>query len=170
MSRRAVSLIEMLVVIAVSGVVMGLAVTTLGTLMQAEQSGRNHVSHAAVLAQLADQFRADVHAAVHPIAVEAPAKDQWKLTLPKNTVVTYAALPDEIQRREQVDGKLVRRESYLLPAGSTAEIVLRADLAPAIASLVVSPPRATSPAGRELRVDAAWGVDHRFVKSPEGGP
>ena len=162
MSRRAFSLIEMLVVIAVSGVLMSVALTTLYTLMQAESSGRDHVSQAATVARLADQFRSDVHAALRPIVSEAQAKDQWQFALAKDTAVTYKAFPGEVQRHEQVAGKLVRQESYLLPDDSTADAV------PVMAGLVISPPRSASAAGREIRVDAALGIDHRFAKPLEG--
>jgi prepilin-type N-terminal cleavage/methylation domain-containing protein len=164
MSRRAVSLIEMLVVISVSAVLMGVATTMLFTLMQATRNGSNHVSQAATVARLADQFRSDVHAALPSVATDAPAKDQWQFALATDTAVIYKALPGEIQRHEQVAGKLIRQESYLLPADTTAEIAIRADAAPPMASLIVSPSGPNAPAGREIRVDAALGIDHRFIR------
>jgi prepilin-type N-terminal cleavage/methylation domain-containing protein len=168
MSRRAVSLIEMLVVIAVSTVLMTVAVTTLHTLMQAEHNGRNHAGQAATLARLADQFRSDAHAALRPIAADGEAGDQWQFALANRAEVTYEALPGEIQRRERIAGKLVRQESYVLPAGSTAKITTRVDLAPVMASLVITVPAEAPPIEREIRIDAALGIDHRFTKSPDG--
>jgi hypothetical protein len=56
----------------------------------------------------------------------------------------------------------------VLPVGSTAEIAIRADRAPAMASLVITSPPPAPPTSREICIDAALGIDHRFTKSPDG--
>ena len=65
----------MLVVIAVSTVLMGVAVSVLHMLMRAEHGGRRHVSRATTVARLADQFRSDVHAALRPMAAEGRGEE-----------------------------------------------------------------------------------------------
>ena len=170
MLRRGVSLIEMLVVIAVSTVLLGVAVSVLNLLMRAERSGREHVNRTATVARLADQFRSDVRAALRPIAADGTAKNQWQFVLTTDRAVTYRALPKEIERREQIGGKLVRQESYVLPADCSAEIIVHTDSAPATASLVIAPSGLASSARREIRMDATLGADHRFAKSPNGSP
>jgi type II secretory pathway component PulJ len=170
MSRRGISLIEMLVAITVSTALMGLAVSTLYMLMRVGQNGRDHVGQAMIVPRLADQFRSDVHAALRPITADGSSKNQWRFALPKDCTVTYQVLPGEMERRQQVAGKLVRQESYVLPAHGSAEIVLRTDSTPATASLVITSPGPGSSPGREIRIDAALGTDYRFTKTPSGSP
>ena len=167
MSRRGYTLIEVLAVIAVSTVLMGIAIEVLYLLSRAESGGRKHAGQAAIVARLADQFRGDVHAALHPTAAENAEKNQWQFTLADRTA-TYRALPGEVQRYEQIAGKTTRRESYVLPADSTAEILVRADPAPATASLVITLPGPASEIGRDIRIDAVFSRDHRFAKLPNG--
>lgn len=156
-------------VIAVSTVLMGIAGTTVVTLMQAEHNGCDHVSRTATVARLAEQFRRDVREALHPVAVEGEPKDQWQFALPGDRTVTYQALPGELQRRESLGGKRVRRESYLLPADCSAEIVLPTDAAPATAALVIAS-RGSAPAASHEVHRGGIGMDHRFAKAFGGSP
>ena len=165
--RRAVTLLEMLVVIAVSTVLLGVAVSVLHLLMRAESGGRRHVVQTTAVAQLADQFRSDVRAALRPIAAEGAPKNQWQFALSSQRTVTYRALPNEIERREQSADKLERRESYTLPPECSVEITVGGQ--PAMASLVIKPGGLTPSLSHEIRVEAALGADHRFVKSAKGG-
>jgi hypothetical protein len=66
-------------------------------------------------------------------------------------------------------GKLVQHESYLLPSGCSAAITVRSEATPAVASLVIADSGTPLAAGRETRVTAVLGKDHRFTKSPVGG-
>jgi prepilin-type N-terminal cleavage/methylation domain-containing protein len=82
MPRRGYTLIEMLVVITVSTVLLSVAVGVLHVLSRAERSGREHGNRATIVARLADQFRSDVHAALHPIPSEGADKNVWQFALP----------------------------------------------------------------------------------------
>ena len=84
--------------------------------------------------------------------------------------MTYRALPGEVRRDERMAGKLVRQESYVLPGGCSAAITVRSEATPAVASLVIADQGTPSAAGREMRVTAVLGKDHRFTKSPVGRP
>ena len=169
MPRRGYTLIEVLVVVTVSTVLLGVAAGVLCLLLRAERGGREHVYRASVVARLSDQFRRDVHAALHTIPADAAEKGQWSFAMPDDHVVAYRVVPGEIERRERLGEKLVRRESYALAADSSAEIVVHAGPAPSMASLVI---RLPTPAAdeREIHVDAVVGRDHRFAKSPQGSP
>jgi prepilin-type N-terminal cleavage/methylation domain-containing protein len=169
MPRRAVTLIEMLVVIAVSTVLMGVAIGLLPLLRQAENSGRDHIDRTAAASRLADQFRRDIHAALRPVANEGGPKNQWHFALGADRTVAYRVLPGEVERVEQLAGKPVRRESYTLPPDCTVKIVLPGGAAPAMATLSVASSGPSSQAGCEMRVEALLGMDHRFVKPSEGG-
>ena len=89
--------------------------------------------------------------------------------MPEDRLVTYRALPEEVRRDERMAGKPVRQESYALPGGCSAAITLRTGATAALASLVVTDQGTPLAAGREMRVIAVLGKDHRFTKSPVGG-
>jgi prepilin-type N-terminal cleavage/methylation domain-containing protein len=168
MPRRGYTLMEMLIVIAMSTVLMGVAVSVLNLLMRAERAGREHVSRTATVARLADQFRNDVRAAQRLVAADGAPKNQWQFALAPDRVATYRASPGEMERREEVAGKLVRQESYALPGGCSARIIAPTDSVSTIAGLVIAPSGPASSIGNEIRIDAALGADRRFAKS-EGG-
>jgi prepilin-type N-terminal cleavage/methylation domain-containing protein len=167
MLRRGYSLIEIIVVLTIGTVVVGIGVGMLHLLLRTEQSGRDRVPQARAVARLAEQFRSDAAAAMRQASGSPPG--EWRFVLPENRLVTYRALPGEVQWDERLAGKLLRRESYLLPGGSSAAISVQGKAAPAMASLVIvndGPPPA---AGHEMRVIAVLGKDHRFTGSPAEG-
>lgn len=84
-------------------------------------------------------------------------------------MITYRVLAGEVRRDERMAGKPVRQESYVLPGGCSAAITVRSEAAAAVASLVVADHGTPLAAGREMRVTAVLGKDHRFTKSPVGG-
>jgi prepilin-type N-terminal cleavage/methylation domain-containing protein len=167
MFRRGYSLIEMLVVMTVGAVVVGISVAMLHALLRTEQTGRDRVPQARILARLAEQFRSDVGAALRPIPGAQPT--EWQFALTGDCVVTYRALPGEVRRDERTGGKRVRQESYVLPRGCSAAITVQSKAVPAVASLVIVADAAHPAAGREMRVTAVLGKDHRFTKLPAGG-
>jgi len=167
MLRRGYTLIETIVAMTIGAVVVGIAVGMLHMLLRTEQTGRDRVAQARILARLAEQFRSDVGAAVRQIPGARPG--EWQFALTGDGVVTYRALTGEVRWDQRMAGKLVRQESYVLPSGGSAAITVQDAAAPAVANLVITqngPPRA---AGREMRITAVLGKDHRFTKSPGGG-
>jgi prepilin-type N-terminal cleavage/methylation domain-containing protein len=169
MSRRGYTLVEMLTAMTVGAVMLGIALSMLLVLVRAEQGGRDRVYQARVMSRLAEQFRSDANAAVRPISAKAGQKTEWQVALMGDQVVTYRALPGRIDREQRTGGKLVRQESYVLPAGRAAKIVVNNDSTPAVASLIIAADEAASAAGREIRITAMVGKDHRFNKSAMGG-
>ncbi len=167
MLRRGFSLIEMLVVMTVGAVVVGVGVGMLQVLLQLEQTGRDRVFQVRVLARLSEQFRCDVGAAVRQTPGARQGERQFVMT--GDRVITYRVLPGEVRRDERMAGKPVRQESYVLPGGCSAAITVRSEAAAAVASLVVADHGTPLAAGREMRVTAVLGKDHRFTKSPVGG-
>ncbi len=167
MLRRGYTLIEMIVVMTVGAVIVGISVGMLHALMRTEQTGRDRVPQARILARLAEQFRSDVGAAVRqtPNARQA----EWQFALAGDRVVTYRALPGEVRWDERMAGKLVRQESYVLPSGCSAAITVQHEATPAVANLSIAYNGTPLAASREMRVIAVLGKDHRFTKSPVGG-
>ena len=84
-------------------------------------------------------------------------------------MITYRVFPGEVRREERIGGQTRAAESYVLPRGWSASIAVRSEAAPAVASLIIADNRAPPAAGREMRVAAVLGKDHRFTKSPFGG-
>jgi prepilin-type N-terminal cleavage/methylation domain-containing protein len=166
MLRRGYSLIETLAVLTIGAVVVGISVGVLHMLMRTEQTGRDRVPQARVLARLAEQFRSDVAAAVRK--TPGTRQGEWQFALTGDRVVTYRALPGEVRWDERTVGKLVRQESYVLPSGFSAAITVRSETTPAVASLVIAENGPPSAADREMRITAVLGKDHRFTKLPGG--
>ena len=160
MSRRAFTLMEMLVVLTVGSVMLGISVGMLHLLLRSEQTGRDRVHRAAVSARLAEQFRADAAAALRQVPIEAPALCQF--ILPGDRTVTYRALPEEVRREERIAERPVRQESYTLPEGCSVAVAIKGD--PTLVSLIVTHNNTPPAAGRQMRVMALLGKDQRFVQ------
>jgi prepilin-type N-terminal cleavage/methylation domain-containing protein len=167
MLRRGYSLIEMIVVLTVGAVVVGIGAGMLHLLLRTEQTGRGRVLQARVLARLAEQFRGDVGAAVRQ--TPGAREGEWRFVLMGDRLVTYRALPGEVQWDESMAGKRVRQESYVLPGGSSAAITVQSKAMPVMASLVIADHGTPAATSREMRITAVLGKDHRFTKSPVGG-
>jgi prepilin-type N-terminal cleavage/methylation domain-containing protein len=168
MHRRGFSLIEMLVAITVGTVIFGIAVGTLHLLLRAEHTGRDRLYQTWTLGRLAEQFRSDIHAAVRPIPGDDARQEEWQFALAGDRIVTYRALPGEVEREQHTAGKLVHRESYVLPSGCSATIAVRSETLPAVASLVITGNGTPPAAAGDMSVAAVLGKDHRFTKSPVG--
>ena len=169
MSRRGFTLIEMLAAITVGSVMLGIGVGILHLLLRAEGTGRERVHKTQVLTHLAEQFRNDMGAAVKQTLAQSDRPKQWQFALADNRTVTYRALPGEVRRDERTADKLVRQESYTLPEGYAAAIkVFEYQAKPAEVNLVIARDPTPLAAGREMRIIAQLGKDHRFTKSPVG--
>ena len=164
MSRRAFTLMEMLVVLTVGSVMLGISVGMLHLLLRSERTGRDRVHRAAVSARLAEQFRADAAAAARHVPIEAPSPTLCQFVLPGDRTVTYWELPEEVRREERIADKPVRQESYTLPDGCSVAVTVNGD--PTLVSLVVTHKNTPPAAGRAMRVMALLGKDHRFVQRP----
>lgn len=162
MSRRAFTLMEMLVVLTIGSVMLGISVGMLHLLLRSEHIGRDRVYRAVVSTRLAEQFRSDTAEALRQVPIEAPALCQ--LILPGDRTVTYRALTEEVRREEHIADKPMRLESYTLPDGCSVAIDSDAD--PTLLSLVVTQNNPQSLVGREMRITALLGKDHRFTQRP----
>jgi prepilin-type N-terminal cleavage/methylation domain-containing protein len=185
MSRRGYTLVEMIVAMTIGTVIVGISVGMLHLLLRTERMGRDRVPQTRILARLAEQFRNDVAAAVRQ--THDARQTEWWFTLTGDRVANYRLLPGAVQRHELLADKPVRQESYVLPSGCSARIVMEEAHTPAVVNLVimgatgaasasskgtlaepVAPEGMSQAAGREMRVVAVLGKDHRFTKSPVG--
>ncbi len=162
-NRRAFTLLEMVVAMTVAAVLMGICTGILCLLLQAEHRGRDDLHQGMSMGRLAEQFRDDVHAAAAGPPQKHADKHGWQFRLPPDRIVVYEVKPGMVIRSERVGGALRRQESYELPDQSTAAIEVSPDARPAVACLLLGPP-----GGRQLRVEAIFGRDYRFAKTPGG--
>ncbi len=172
--RSGFMLIELLVVITVGSVMMGIAVGLLYTLMQMDGKSRESSQDLAGLARLAEQFRADVHAASAwtPLGQSAPqgaGYPGWKLQCTGDWEIEYHAKEGTLFRTETAGGQARSRESYHLPAGAVAAIQSPEPAAvPGLLRLdIVSDKSLPVKAGvRPRRIEAVLGMNHRYSQSP----
>jgi len=171
--RRGYSLIEILVVIATGAAMMGVALGLLGMLIRLEQASRREVQEETVMNRLADQFRRDVHAADRLAVASAPGVADlppvWQFPLEAGHVVEYRAEQGELVRIERRDDKVLKQESFSLPAEARVSIDPAGDALPGIVSLRIAGTgiRPPGPAWRGARVDAELAKDRRFVKQKQ---
>jgi len=156
----------MIVVMTVGATLMGIAMSLLIVLFQAEGAGRAHLEQNTSLNRLADQFRRDIHAAVGSLVTENGKHGEtvWRFDLAPDHHVSYEAGYGDIVRKEQAGPAVLRRESYTLPANSSATIAANASSGSSIVRLTITPMDAALRPGRELRIDAVPHRDHRFAE------
>jgi prepilin-type N-terminal cleavage/methylation domain-containing protein len=166
--RRGVTLLETLVVIAVGTVIVGIAVGLLVTLFQIDKKSRQTRDGMRVQTRLADQFRRDARAALDLLSAQNPDEQsqevEWFFEFPAGQRVRYGIKDRLVERTDLSGQQVVRRESYRLPHGVTAAIILADKQSPAIASLRIHRRRPEGKSGsfRSFRVEALLGADHRY--------
>ncbi|MEX2122040.1 MAG: prepilin-type N-terminal cleavage/methylation domain-containing protein [Pirellulales bacterium] len=165
-SRRGVSLVELLVVIAVASVVSGLAATLLVTLLKLERGGRRHLVETASLGRLADDFRRDAAAAgaVVPVAADQEKAAGLAFLRPGGGTVEYRAEPGGLVRQIRLrrTGSSPGREMFRLT--ERARPVFAVDESDGITIAVLS---LEDEAGSAWRLEAIVGGDLRFIDEVE---
>lgn len=112
--QHGVTLIEMLTVIAITAAIFGITSTLFFTLLTGRSDGRQALEQRLNDARLAEQFRHDVHEA--RTAEVALAEDVPRLQLAQTDArtVEYRFEKGQLERREMLAEKPVRREVYRL--------------------------------------------------------
>ena len=174
--RAGVTLTQMLVVIALTGVITTAAITTIITMLRLEGRTTQMWLSQQSLLRLSDDFRSDAHAA--KFAEITTQNGAPALVLQDNTEstrsVTYLVAEHQVTRRETDGDKLLRTEVYRLPdsvvqfestsaknvpprltSGESVRLTCRRPNAPPIN-------QRTSPPLHDEHVVAVIGRDHRF--------
>jgi type II secretory pathway pseudopilin PulG len=107
---RGTTLVELLVVITLISGAMGLCALTLTALFRTEQQLRQDGEQQVAAARLADQWRADAHA-----ALALTTEKECVFTLPAGRSIRYAADGAAIRREVTEKGSAVHRDSFVLP-------------------------------------------------------
>lgn len=167
-NRRGVSLVEMMVVIAVTTVITTLGATLIATLMRSEGDGARSLARSTNLARLARDFRRDVRASSDAqfVSAEPEQPPEMVLQLAADATVVYRLQDDAVVRLERRDGENVALETYPLPEGER-----RFDQADddRLLALVYRRPAAIRSAGgsriphHDFHIEAALGRDLRFA-------
>ena len=113
--QRGFSLVEMLAVIAVSGVLLVIATGAIHRAMRVESNWRQEAEVSRALGRLTHDVRADIHEARGISLSENPSA--MELTAPDGTVTTYEVASDEVIRDYQPVSGARAREFYRKPAG-----------------------------------------------------
>ncbi len=179
-SRRGVSLVELLVVIATSSVMVTLGSTTIFMLLRAEAAGTKSLFTSTSMSRLATAFRDDVSTArrVELKHADDAAVTELVLVVSERRQVTYRIEPRQVVRatsppaKQNVGVNIGSIERYRLPDGVTKfevpeqheladrpllSLIHRLELGKRTKNDLQSP-------SRELRIVAQLGLDRRFEK------
>ena len=176
--RTGVTLTQMLVVIALTGVITTAAITTIITMLRLEGRTTQVWLSQQTLLRLSDDFRSDAHAAKFAEITtqnDAPAVI-FQSSREATKSVTYLVAEHQVTRRETDGDKLLRTEVYRLPesfvrfdstssknvpprltSGESVQLTCRRPNAPPIN-------QRTPPPLHDEQVVAVIGRDHRFEK------
>jgi prepilin-type N-terminal cleavage/methylation domain-containing protein len=170
--RRGISLVEVMVATAVSGVVLSLVAVCLHGLYRAEHRARQFTSCRASIARLSLQLRTDAHATGHA-ARSQPTPDAEAtlvLTLEGGRQIEYRYRAELVERLVTRDGQTVQREAYRLPGTQVAWQVADDGARPLVTAVLATLPepgvRGVEPSARE-RIEAVVGA---LVKHQAKGP
>jgi type II secretory pathway pseudopilin PulG len=155
--RRGKSLVELLVVIGLTGVVMAMTSTTLVATFRAERQIRRDLAQQQTLARLATRFRADCHAS------RAASVDRLcELALPDERSIRYSAASSGIERVVLRGGNVEHRDTFALANGARVKIDAPAPFFGRLVRLTIQPdPEAYRPyatAIRPVTLEAAVGI------------
>ena len=144
--RKAFTLVELSVSMAAGGALMILAIGMLHQSMSLASTARGRSDQQQTLNRLAREFRVDVHRAAQCIVV-SPAS--MRLVMSDDSQIRYEVNGSRIRRIQQLDGDLVRRESFDCGAGSSATLESQTEPARALLTVVRTP----HPNSDQTRVD-----------------
>ncbi len=177
-ARAGVTLTQMLVVIALTGVITTAAITTIITMLRLEGRTTQVWLSQQTLLRLSDDFRSDAHAAksAEIITQNAAPTVIFQSSLEATRSVTYLVADHLVTRRETDGDKLLRTEVYRMPdsqvtfgsanskdepprlaTGETVQLTCRRPNAPPIN-------QRTPPPLHDEHIVAVIGRDHRFEK------
>jgi hypothetical protein len=178
-SRRAASLIELLVVMSACTVVLTLTGELLCRVMRIQIDSRAHVDVERNSLRLAEQFRRDVHHAQAAVTGQDELGDDVLLQLrfPGGRQAEYSRHSGTVLRRVSGNGSQVSREEFVFPA--TCDLVIQEAGAPPRLTLTITVGPNEARAGDNkplaralaipvsLQVESTLGRDLRFAIAPD---
>jgi hypothetical protein len=173
-TRRAISLIELLVVMAVSSVLLILTIVSLSRFLAMSRAGRTHLERHLALARLGTQFRRDVWSA-SDMTEPADKPRLLRLSCPSGEQIEYELDQEAIRRTVLRQGVAESHEAFRLPGVVAAHweidpikprprVTLRLELVKGQTD--VAPKGAEKP----LEIRATLARDQRYVAKREARP
>jgi hypothetical protein len=172
--RRGITIIEVLIVVTSVSMMLSLCAVSIQLLMKLNGDGVGRYSAAVALERLSRQLRDDAHLSESG-QLDGDQKangkpDQLRLDLTPDHWVVYQSQEGAVVRTESAAGKVVRRESFTLPAGGAAQFLLREEGPSRLVAMVVTrgPGKSQTEPPRPLEVVAQIGKD-RPLRSGKTG-
>jgi hypothetical protein len=179
-SRRAISLIELMVIMSASTVALTLTGALLHRAMRIQMHCRAHVDAERTALRLANQFRRDVHATrISDASNAGEGKDAFlRLEFTGDRTAEYSRVASTVVRLESGGGKPVWREEFAFPA--LTELTIEQENAPQRLILTIAAkPAETPPADVQplastytipvsIHAEAVVGRNLRFGAAPTG--
>jgi hypothetical protein len=140
-SRRGITIIETIVLMTALAAILGLCVLMLQLLMKLDGESRTRLERANSFTRLAEQFRADVHAASTARLVDKPDAKNGVLRIeraPDRSVEYSVKGEGTIVRIESKHGKTERHERYELPGCGLTRLAIEKDDSREFAALRVN--------------------------------
>jgi type II secretory pathway pseudopilin PulG len=118
MKRRGITLLEVTITVALTGILLASTAVLLTVLFRTEVQIRRDLAQQTTLARLNQRFRSDVHMATEVAAAERAATEGCRLELADGRTIEYAWMPPRITRMVQRDSKVEHRDAFELPRGA----------------------------------------------------
>ncbi len=153
--RSGWSLLELMVMIAVTGIVMSTIAITMGLAFKNDQNSRESMRLSGIHFQLGQRFRRDVHRALSAEAINSSADGKTEgmtLLLHGATRVEYRHELDRVVCLRQRDGKTIQYDTYAIASGSSVQWSITQDAVNTLATVTIKPPVAAN--ARRLVVPA----------------
>ena len=170
-ARHGTSLVELLVVIAVSASLFALATVMFARFLAMRSAGEEHFQRTTQVGRLAEQFRRDVWEGQQ---AALPEGETDKLTITGNQQRVEYLIRSGAIERTVIDGEgdtPQLRETYSLATAAPLRFEVHdARLSVLIAPLHAKPVEGESPHGKPTRIAATLGRDDRFTASSEEQP
>ncbi len=148
---------------AVGGVVLGLCVGLIHSLLRLERSNRDQTVSASALARLERDFRSDVHASLSANLLES--KDQQnlglQLNLPEDVAIEFQAVAGGVARLRHSSGDRLQRELYRIGSDSAVSWAVISQAESERIVMEIEP--GSRPSGHKIRVEAVRGYHHRYT-------
>lgn len=158
-TRRAFTIIELMLVITLASMVLGSVAVLMQGVWRANRGMGQHSDVVRSIQRLATQFRSDIHSASN---VESAA-NQLTISLPSGEVATYRLENGAIERKVDSAGKIPRRDAFPLPPNATIAFQTNPAGQYPLATLRVTYPLGTTQPEladhRTLTIEAAQGLN-----------
>lgn len=155
--RRAYTLVEMVLVIALMALVFSAAAVFLHSVLRSTRAAQSHRGAISSIQRLATQFRDDIHAADSA----TPADGKLSIHQPQGETIVYAATDAAIERTVEVDGKVTHRDAFDLFPSATAKFETGQSSGGLVSLIIDYPLDAAQPEfsdHRKLRIEAAINI------------